>query len=173
MNLIDIIILVVAIPMVIRGISRGFVSQAVSLLALFAGTFAAYRITLAAGSAVADAFGVSVNAGNIIVFAVALIAIWAILAVVGQLIKSVLRLVLLEWADRLLGGVFALGTAVLVCGLAAIMFDAMNTTTFLVDRQYLEGSALYYPVQNLAATAFPYLHKIIPTASELLIENLP
>ena len=173
MNLIDIIILIVAIPMVVRGISKGFISQAVSLLALFAGTFAAYRITLAAGSSVADAFGISVTAGNIIVFAVALVAVWAILAVVGHFIKNILRLVLLEWVDHVLGGLFALGTTILVCGLVAIMFDALNTTTYLVDRQYLEGSSLYYPVQNLAATAFPYLHKIIPTASELLIENLP
>ena len=173
MNLIDIVILVVMIPMVIGGISKGFISQAVSFIALFLGTYTAYYLTVKTGADLASAFGISVSAGNIIVFAVALLAIWALLAVIGQALKKVLQFALLEWVDKILGGVFALGTALLVCGLVAIMFDALNTTTFLVDRQYLEDSWFYYRLQNLATTAFPYLHKIIPTAGEMITGALP
>lgn len=163
MNLIDIVILTIMIPMVIRGISKGFVSQAVSFIALFVGTYLAYRMTRMAGAPLAGLLGIAPNAGNVIVFAVALIGIWALLALVGQLLKDLVRFILLEWLDRILGGVFAIGTTLLVCGLLAIMFDAMNETTFLVDRQYLSESFFYYRVQNLAAVAFPYLHHIIPT----------
>ena len=167
MNLIDIVILVVLIPMIIGGISKGFISQAVSFIALFLGTYTAYYLTVKTGADLASAFGISVSAGNIIVFAVAL------LAVIGQALKKLLQFALLEWVDKILGGVFALGTALLVCGLVAIMFDALNTTTFLVDRQYLEDSWFYYRLQNLATTAFPYLHKIIPTAGEMITGALP
>lgn len=173
MNLIDIVILVVLIPMIIGGISKGFISQAVSFVALFLGTYTAYCLTVKTGAALAEACGLSVSAGNIIVFAVSLLAIWALLAVIGQALKRILRFALLEWLDKLLGGVFALGTGLLVCGLVAIMFDALNTTTFLVDRPYLEESWFYYRLQDLAATAFPYIHKIIPAAEEIITGALP
>lgn len=173
MNLIDIVILVVMIPMVIRGISKGFVSQAVSCIALFVGSYIAYYLTLRAGADLASAFGISVTAGNMIVFSVTLLAIWILLALIGQLLKKILEFALLEWADKLLGGIFALCTTLLVCGLIAIMFDALNTTTFLVDRQYLEDSWFFYRLQNLAAYAFPYLHKIIPVAGQIITGALP
>ena len=173
MNLIDIVVLVVMIPMVIGGISKGFVSQAISFIALFIGTYTAYYLTVKTGDDLAAALGISVGAGNIIVFAVSLLAIWALLALVGQALKKIIQFALLEWVDKVLGGVFALGTTLLVCGLIAIMFDALNTTTFLVDRQYLEDSWFFYRLQNLATTFFPYLHKIIPTAGEMITGALP
>lgn len=173
MNLIDIVILVAMIPMVIRGLSKGFISQAISFIALFLGTYTAYYLTVKAGADLAAALHISVGAGNIIVFAVSLLAIWALLAVVGQALKRIVEFALLEWADKLLGGVFALGTTLLVFGLVAIMFDALNTTTFLVDRQHLEDSWFYYRLQNLATTAFPYIHKIIPTAGEMITGAFP
>lgn len=173
MNLIDIIIIVIMIPMVIRGISKGFVSQAVSFIALFVGSYFAYLVTLKAGTALAGAFGISPNAGNVIVFALALLAVWALLAVLGSLLKKLIQLVLLEWLDKLLGAAFALATTLLLCGLLAIMFDALNETTFIVDRQYLDDSFFYGKVQQLAAIAFPYLHKIIPAAGEILVGATP
>ena len=173
MNLIDIVILVVLIPAIIGGISKGFISQAVSFIALFLGTYTAYYITVKSGAELASALSISVSAGNIIVFAVSLLAIWALLAVLGQALKTILQFALLEWVDRLLGGVFALGTTLLVLGLVGIMFDALNTTTFLVERQYLEESWFYYRLQNLAATAFPYIHKIIPAAGEMITGAIP
>lgn len=173
MNLIDIVILVVMIPMVIGGISKGFISQAISFIALFVGTYSAYQLTLHTGAGLAESLGISVSAANIIVFAISLLAIWAILAIIGQALKKILQFALLEWLDKILGGVFALGTTLLVCGLVAIMFDALNTTTFLVDRQYLEDSWFYYRLQNLATTVFPYLHQIIPTAGDMITGTIP
>ena len=173
MNLIDIIILVVLVPIVIGGISKGLISQAILLITLLIGSYLAYHLTANTGPELAGAIGTSVSVANIIVFVVSLLAIWAILAILGSMLKKILEFVMLEWVDKLLGGVFALGTALLVCGLLAIMFDALNTTTFLVDRQHLEDSFFFYRLQSLASTVFPYIHKIIPTAGEIVTGAMP
>ena len=164
MNIIDIIVLVVLLPMMIRGISKGFISQAVAFAALFLGTYTAYLITLKTGSDLADVLNLSPKAGNIIVFAIAFIAIWGILAVVGQVLKNIFKMLLLEWLDKLLGGVFALATTFLVCGLFVIMFDALNDTALLVDQEYLDGSFFYHRLETVTRGVFPYLHDIIPAA---------
>ena len=162
MNLLDIIFLIILLPMVIRGISKGFISQAVTLLALLLGTWLAYRVTLLAGDDLSTALSISPKATNLILFAVAFVAVWAILAFVGRLIKGLLELALLDWLDKVLGGVFALATTALLGGLLVIMFDAMNDTTLLVDQEYLDGSFFYHRLQDLARVVFPYLRNIIP-----------
>lgn len=162
MNIIDIIFLIILIPMVIRGISKGFISQAVALTSLLLGTWLAYRVTLLAGTDLATSLDISPKAANILLFAVAFIAVWAILAVIGHLLKGLLKLALLEWLDKLLGGAFALVTTTLLCGLLVIMFDAMNDATLLVDQEILDESFFYHKLQDFARLVFPYLRNIIP-----------
>ena len=164
MNIIDIIFLAIMIPVLIRGISKGFVSQAVLFITLLIGTYFAYLVTRSLGGDIAEALHVSRKVGDVIVFACAFIAVWAILAIIGLALKNLFRILLLEWLDRLLGGVFGLATITLVCGLAVIMFDALNDTALLVDQEYLDGSLFYHPLERIARTVFPYIHAIIPAA---------
>ena len=164
MNIIDIIFLAIMIPMMIRGISKGFVSQAVLLITLLIGTYFAYLVTQMLGGDISEALKVSRKVGDVIVFAVAFIAVWAILAIIGMALKNLFKILLLEWVDKLLGGVFGLATITLVCGLAVIMFDALNDTALLVDQEYLDGSLFYHPLERIARTVFPYIHAIIPAA---------
>ena len=164
MNIIDIIFLAIMIPMLIRGISKGFISQLVLFITLLAGTYIAYLVTNLLGADIADALSVSPRVADVIVFAVAFIAVWAILAVIGMAIKDLFRILLLEWLDKLLGGVFGLATIALVLGLAVIMFDALNDVALLVDQEYLDGSLFYHPLERIARMVFPYIHAIIPVA---------
>jgi len=164
MNIIDIIFLAIMIPMLIRGISKGFVSQVVLFITLLLGTYVAYLVTNMIGADIADALNVSPKVADVIVFAISFIAIWAILAVIGMAIKDLFRILLLEWLDKLLGGVFGLATITLVCGLAVIMFDSLNDVALLVDQEYLDDSLFYHPLEKTARIVFPYIHAIIPAA---------
>ena len=49
MNIIDIIIVICCIPPLVKGISRGFVSQAASLLALILGVWLSFKFSVPVG----------------------------------------------------------------------------------------------------------------------------
>ena len=173
MNLIDIVILIVLIPIVIGGVSKGLINQVISFVALFIGTYISFLVTRDIGDEVHQALNLSHNTANLIVFAATLLAIWILLAIAAHVFRDIIHLVLLEWVDRSLGGVFALFTGLLVCGLLATMFDTINASTYLIDRQYLEGSFFYYKTEHLSAAIFPYLHDIMPNTGDFVLSALP
>ena len=171
MNIIDIIFLAIAIPILIQGVSKGFISQVILLITLFAGTYFAYLVTRLLGNDIAAALNVSPQTGDIIVFAVAFIAIWILLAVLGMTLKKVFKFLMLEWLDKLLGGVFSIATTVLSCGLLVIMFDSLNDTLLLVDQEYLDRSLFYHRLEDITRMAFPYIQNIIPAARECISDT--
>lgn len=164
MNIIDIILLLIVIPMIIRGISTGFISQAFGLAAMVAGTLVAWRLTLTAGPAVSEHFGIGIKMANVLSFAVIFIIVSMILVLLGKVLRKIVRLVLLGWLDSLLGALFALMTAILVCGLILLMFDSLNETLQIVDKEYLDGSLFYHWLIDFVKAFFPYVSELLHKA---------
>lgn len=161
MNLIDIIIILLMLPLVIHGLSKGFISQAVGLVTMVAGTILAWWITKAIGGEIATLAGISVQAANAITFTVVFLILAIILSLIGKVIRGIINLVLLGWLDKLLGAVFAFATSVLVIGLLLIVVGALNDTMLLFDRTQLEDSYLYPRLTGAVRYFFPFVHRLL------------
>ncbi|MBP5689608.1 MAG: CvpA family protein [Bacteroidales bacterium] len=161
MNFIDIIIILLMLPLVIHGLSKGFISQAVGLITMIAGTILSWWVTKAIGGDIATLAGISVPAANAITFTVVFLILAIILALIGKIIRSIIRLVLLGWLDRTLGAVFAFATSVLVIGLLLIVVNALNETMLLFDRSLLEESYLYPRLTGAVRYFFPFVHRLL------------
>ena len=161
MNIIDIIILVCCVPALFHGFSKGFVSQAISLVALVLGVWLSFKFSAPLGNwlkTFADLPGAILH---IIAFALILVIVMLVLMLIGKAIEKVLKVAMLGWLNKLLGIVFALLKTVLVIGLVIILFDAIYNLIPFVSSKTLDDSVLYNPIKSIANTVFPFLKELI------------
>ena len=166
MGTLDIILLVCFIPAIIRGLSKGFVEQAVALISIFAGTWVAYHFSQLLCAWMEPHFPtVSEKTMMTVAFIILLVVSIMALFVAGKLLTKVVRLVMLGWLDRLLGFIFAIMKAALLLGLVIVLFERINVNHFLVKEATLADSQVYCFIRSLAYTVFPYLKELITNAT--------
>ena len=161
MNIIDIIIVCCCVPAVIHGLSKGFVSQAFSLVALILGVWLSFKFSNAVGEWLVTYIDLPGTVIHVIAFALIMLVVMLITHLAGKAVEGVLKVVMLGWLNKLLGIVFALLKAVLIIGLVIILFEAINNTFPIVPSKTMEESILYAPGKDLANLIFPYLKELI------------
>ena len=161
MNVIDIIILVFCIPALFHGFSKGFVSQAISLIALVLGVWLSFKFSVPFGDWLKSFADLPGTVLHIIAFALILTIVMLVLTLIGKAIEKVVKLAMLGWLNKLLGIVFALLKAVLIIGLVIIIFDAIYNLIPFVSSDTLNESVLYNPIKSIANTVFPFLKELI------------
>ena len=161
MNVIDIIILVCCIPALFHGFSKGFVSQAISLIALVLGVWLSFKFSVPFGDWLKSFADLPGTVLHIIAFALILTIVMLVLPLIGKAIEKVVKLAMLGWLNKLLGIVFALLKAVLIIGLVIIIFDAIYNLIPFVSSDTLNESVLYNPIKSIANTVFPFLKELI------------
>lgn len=166
MGTLDIILLICFIPAIIRGLSKGFVEQAVALVSIFVGTWVAYHFNQLVCAWLEPHFpSMSEKTLTIISFIILLVLAVVVLYIIGRLLTKVVHMVLLGWLDRILGFVFAILKTALLLGLVVILFENINVNHFFVKEATLAASPVYCFIKSLALTVFPYLKELIQTAT--------
>lgn len=161
MNIIDIIIVICCIPPLVKGISRGFVSQAASLLALILGVWLSFKFSVPVGEWLKEYLELPGTVIHVVSFALILTAVVLGLNLLAGMVEKVLEFVMLGWLNSLLGVVFALAKAVLALGLIFLLLTTLNSTLELIPGKYFDESVLYEPVKNIADIVFPYIKELI------------
>ena len=160
MNIIDIIIVICCIPPLVKGISRGFVSQAASLLALILGVWLSFKFSVPVGEWLKEYLELPGTVIHVVSFALILTAVVLGLNLLAGMVEKVLEFVMLGWLNSL-GAVFALAKAVLALGLIFLLLTTLNSTLELIPGKYFDESVLYEPVKNIADIVFPYIKELI------------
>ena len=161
MATLDIILLICFIPGIIRGISKGFLEQALALAGVVLSVWAAFRFSTLVSTWLKPYLDVSETTLNVISFALILVAITLVVFLVAKLLTKVAELAMLGWLDKLLGLVFALAVNALVIGVFIIMFDTLNQKFGLVKPEVLDGSVVYTTLRDVCYLVFPYLKELL------------
>ena len=171
MNTLDIILLLLFIPGIIRGLSKGLMEQAVSLVGIVLGAWLAYRFYAEMGAWLGGFWKLSSTALNIIGFAIILLLSFAVVIILAKLITKLLDMASLGWINRILGLVLSLFVTALVIGILILVFEALNGQFgFVSDSKLISGSVIYPFLRDFAQTVLPFLKQIIAPATEA-IEN--
>lgn len=166
MGTLDIILLICFIPAIIRGISKGFVEQAVALASIFIGTYVAYHFSQLVCAWLEPHFpSMTEKTLTIVSFILLLVLAIVVLYIIGKLLTKVVKMAMLGWLDRILGFIFAILKTALLLGLVVILFENINVNHFLVKEHTLAASPVYCFIKNMALTVFPYLKELITTAT--------
>ncbi len=157
MATLDIILLCCFIPGIIRGLSKGFLEQALALAGVVLSVWAAFHFSNLVCSWLKPYLDVSETTLNVISFAVILVGISIGVILLAKLLTKVVELAMLGWLNKMLGFVFALAVNALVIGVFIILFDTVNTKFGLVKPEVLDASIVYTNLRDLSYLVFPYL----------------
>lgn len=160
MNILDIVLLVCLIPAVIQGLRKGFIAQVVAIISLVLGGWLAYRFTSVVTGWLGQWISASGPALDIIAFILIFAIVVTVLFLLGKILETSIKIILLGWLNRLLGLVFALFKYVLIIGLLVILFDSVNSRFDLVSDEYLDSSFMYSGIRSLSWSVFPYLKSL-------------
>ena len=165
MNSLDIVLLVLLIPALVRGLKKGFLEQAISLVGVIVGVYLAYRFSGVVCEKLKEYITMSETVLNVMAFALILIVVLLLVQLIAKLVTGVAEMATLGWLNKALGLVFSLAMALLVMSILIILFDTVNVKFELVKSPILEESSLYRPLKDLGYFVFPYLKQLlmIPT----------
>lgn len=161
MNLLDIILLILLIPGTIRGISKGFLEQAISLVGVVLAVYLAYHFSEPVCVWLDQYINVSETVLHVIGFAVMLLGVLMAVMIVAKLFTRVADMASLGWFNRLLGFVFSLAVSAVIISVLIILFDTVNAKFELVKTPVLNDSVLYGHLRDLGYWIFPYLKELL------------
>ena len=169
MNTLDIILLLLFIPGIVRGLAKGLMEQAVSLVGIVLGAWLAYKYYTQMGAWLGGFWQLSEVVLNIIGFAIILLLAFAVVMILAKLITKLIEMASLGWINRVLGLVLSLFVSALVIGLLILVFEALNNQfDFVHDSKLLEESVVYPLLRDFAQTVLPFVKQIITPAAEAL-----
>ena len=157
MATLDIILLCCFIPGIIRGISKGFLEQALALVGIVLSVWAAFRFSTLVCAWLQPYVEVSETTLNVISFALILVVVSLLVFLLAKLLTKVAELAMLGWLDKTLGLVFALAVNALIIGVFIVLFDTVNTKFGFVKPEALDESIVYTSLRDLSYLVFPYL----------------
>ena len=157
MATLDIILLICFIPGIIRGLSKGFLEQALALAGIILSVWAAFHLSSLVSTWLKPYLGLSETTLNVIAFALILIVVSLGVLLVAKLLTKVIELAMLGWLNKLLGFVLAIAVNALVIGLFIILFDTLNQKFGFVQPETLDASIVYTSLRDLCYLVFPYL----------------
>ena len=157
MATLDIILLCCFIPGIIRGLSKGFLEQALALAGIVLSVWAAFHFSSLVCTWLKPYVNISETVLNVVSFALILVVISLAVLLVAKLLTKVAELAMLGWLNKILGLVFALAVNALVIGVFIVLFDTVNAKFALVKPDVLEESIVYTHLRDLSYLVFPYL----------------
>ena len=140
MNVIDIIILLCCVPALYNGITKGFISQAFSLVALVLGAWFSFKFAGPLGEWLKSYADLPGPILNVIAFALILVIVVLVLKMTAMTLERLLKVVMLGWLDKL---------------------DSVLNLIPFVSSDTLNESILYHPIKDIANIIFPYLKELI------------
>lgn len=121
LNGLDYAILALIALCALRGLTRGVLRMATSILSLLAGLYFASLYYSRAGAVVQKQFHASQAVGAVIGYAVIFAAVFIAVEYAGGRIIRLVRIIHLNWADRLGGTIFGAAIGAILAGLAVVL----------------------------------------------------
>ncbi len=137
MNTLDIIILICFLPGIIRGLSKGFLEQAVSLVGMVLSVWCAFKLRGLVCEAIAPHLEMSETLLNVVAFALILIGVSVLALILAKLFTKLVELMMLGWVNRLLGALTSCLVTLVVLGVVIVLFDTVNVKFGLVNSPLL------------------------------------
>lgn len=155
MNIIDIILLIPLIWFAYKGFKKGFIIEVFSLLALFAGIYAAIHFSDFASDLLSENIKIKSEYLPVISFGVTFVGVVIGVHYLGKLITKVVKMAALGLVNKLFGAVFSVLKLLLVYGVLLNFVNTTNQKIEFIPQATIDESLLYLPVMEITETILP------------------
>lgn len=157
MNYIDIIVLLVFIWAAYKGITKGFIVMAASLLALVLGVWGAIRFADITSAFLQTKLHVQTQYLSLISFALTFIAIFICINLLAFALDKLINAGGLGLANRLAGLLFSLAKASFILSILLVVINTIDRQVPFIPEEHKQKSFFYSPLSKLAPAIFPFL----------------
>ena len=162
MNILDLIIVIVALVGFVLGYKDGFVRKLIGLIGFGLGIYLAVKFASALGKIVENNFGIEFYLSQIIAGIMIFIAVIVIFAIIKRLVHPFDKVN--NWINQILGGLF--GAVQILFFLSAVFF-LMNVFN-APSKNIRQKSFLYHKVFNIIPGTINYLNNYTPKTKEII-----
>lgn len=165
MNYIDIIIAIIVVVFGIRGLRKGLIREAATLLGLFLGLFVAFHFSDFTADKLQHLWEIDPKYLNLIAFIVTFIVVAILVNLLGHLVAKLVKAINLGFIDRLGGFVIGLAKGLLICSLLIMLLNVFDDKKIMSD-EAKEKSLLYPYVEQTV----PYVYQGFDLVKEAMGE---
>lgn len=159
MNFIDILILILLLFAIWRGFKKGFIVELFTLLAVFAGLYAAVHFSDYISVRLKEDAGWDWEYVPVVAYTLCFLAVGAMVYFGGKMLEKIIKVVQLGLVNRMAGSVFSVITMVLLMGGAILISDAYDDRSDILSEETKNGSLFYYPVLNTSKVLIPKIEE--------------
>jgi membrane protein required for colicin V production len=161
MNSLDIGILLIATLFFIRGIFRGFVFELVTVVGLILGYIISITyLSLLAGYFLSFFPTAPQSIVNLISFFLLFVGTNLLLRMVANIITKTLKIAMLGWLNRLLGGVLGMFKSIIIMSILVFIIDLIPFSSTLLEQVEVQTSELYPILNALGPRLYAEIQKI-------------
>lgn len=168
MAALDIIILLLFIPGIVRGLAKGLIEQIAALATIIISGKLAFTFSGELSVYLEDKIQVNDQILYIIAFLIIVIACTLVIGLFSKLLTKVFEALTLGWVNRLLGVIFSLLTTALVIGLILAIFTSLNTRFLGWNTDWLTKSMMYPWIKDLCDLVFPHFRQAVDTTTSVI-----
>lgn len=161
LNWFDIVVAIVLILAFFNGMQKGLVMQLVSLVGLILAVFFAGQLAKNILPWLMEVVQLSSNVAPVVAYIVAFALIMVVVSLIGNLIQKFMEAVHINFLNKLLGGVIALGISMVILSLILNLVLMLDTKERIIKQETKENSFFYNRVQMVIPAIVPYLNSDI------------
>ena len=159
MNFIDILIVILLLFACWRGLKKGLIIELFTLLAVFAGLYAAIHFSDYLAVKLREDADWEWEYVPIVSFALCFLAVGAMVYFGGKMLEKVIQVVQLGIINRIAGAVFSIITMLLLLGGIILISDSYDQRSDILSEETKEGSLLYYPILSISKVFIPKIEE--------------
>lgn len=156
MNIIDIILLAVALWAIYDGVRDGLLVQIGGVVGLVVGAWLAFRYAERVGIW----FGMNGAEASVAGFIAVLVVSVIVITLGSRLLRGVFRWTGLGIFDSLFGAALSVLKMAVIASLVIAAIDTLNVNYSLIGREKIENSKAYLPLRNFSTKIFPLFERV-------------
>jgi len=161
---VDIVLIIILMIGAVAGYKKGFLSELFTLLGIFLGVLAGFKLMGAAMLMLDERYDINENVLPYTAFGVVFLVVVIGVTLLGKFFKASLEKTLLGSVDRLAGGLLGILKTVFMLSVLIWITSSLNV---FAPKRFTEDAWLYPTVARFAPTVTAWIGEIFPVFSDL------
>ena len=161
MAILDIILLLLLIPGIYNGLSKGFVRQIIGLVAIILSIWAGFHFHTQLSELLQPHLTLQPGVLDIVSFCMIFLVVLMAASLVGLIVTKVVGMASLGWCNRLIGVIFGILNSALVLGLLILLVEWLNGLLHFYTPESVAGCSVFQALKSFSLTIFPFLKNIV------------
>lgn len=165
MNFLDIIFILVLAYGLVRGLIKGLIMELTSFVGVILGMLGARFYSNTLGEYLTQWFDISLTYAKPIAYFIIFFIIVLTCVLLAKLITRLLKIAMLGWLNRFLGGLFGMGKWVLILSVLLNVTEVIDSKIHIIPAEKKETTILYYPLIKVVPQLIPFISEEIEIGS--------